>query len=140
MNGRLNKRTILITGAAGGIGAAAARRLAAEGARVMLADRDGDGAAALAAELGQAAVPVDVTDQAAIEAMVEAVYSRWGRLDVLFNNAGVAQAKPMLEITTADRDRVHNVNLRARLLRDAGLRPAHDPRNRRSPAPSYAVS
>jgi NAD(P)-dependent dehydrogenase (short-subunit alcohol dehydrogenase family) len=112
-NGRLAGRTILITGAAGGIGAAAAKRLTAEGALVLLADIDGPGAEKLATELGQAAIQADVTRRSDVERMVEASYRRWGRLDILFNNAGIIQGKPMLEITEADWDRVMDVNLKA---------------------------
>jgi meso-butanediol dehydrogenase/(S,S)-butanediol dehydrogenase/diacetyl reductase len=113
VSGRLEGRTVLITGAAGGIGAACARRLAAEGASLILADLDGQGVARLAGELGQVAVAADVTHGADIERMVDAAYQRWGRLDVLFNNAGIIQVKPMLDITEADWDRLMSVNLRA---------------------------
>ncbi len=111
--GSLTERTVLITGAARGIGAACARRLAAEGARLVLADQDGAGVEKLAAELGQVAVRADVTRGEDIERIVEEPYRRWGRLDVLFNNAGVIRVQPMLEVTREDWDRVMDVNLRA---------------------------
>ena len=111
--GRLTGRTALITGAARGIGAACARRLAADGARLVLTDLDGAGAEKLAAELGQVAVTADVTRGEDIERMVDEPYRRWGRLDVLFNNAGVIRVQPMLEVTGEEWDRVMNVNLRA---------------------------
>lgn len=113
MGGRIEGRTVLITGAASGIGAACARRFAAEGARVVLADLDGGGAARLAAELGQVAVQADVTRPEDVERMIEVPYARWGRLDVLFNNAGIIQAKPLLAVTRADWDRLMEVNLKA---------------------------
>jgi meso-butanediol dehydrogenase / (S,S)-butanediol dehydrogenase / diacetyl reductase len=109
----LSGRTVLITGAAGGIGAATARRLAAAGARLVLADLDGAGVEKLAAELDQVAVRADVTRGSDIEAMVDEAYRRWGRLDVLFNNAGVIRVQPLLEVSPADWDRVLDVNLRA---------------------------
>jgi meso-butanediol dehydrogenase/(S,S)-butanediol dehydrogenase/diacetyl reductase len=109
----LDGRTVLITGAARGIGAACARRLASEGARLVLADVDGDGAARLAAELGQIAVTADVGSAEDIERMVGEPYRRWGRLDVLFNNAGVIRVQPLLDVTREEWDRVMNVNLRA---------------------------
>jgi NAD(P)-dependent dehydrogenase (short-subunit alcohol dehydrogenase family) len=111
--GGLTGRTVLITGAARGIGAASARRLAGEGARLVLADLDGPGVNALAAELGQVAIRADVTRPEDIERMVDEPYQRWGRLDVLFNNAGVIRVQPMLEVTRQEWDRVMDVNLRA---------------------------
>ena len=109
----LSGRTVLITGAASGIGAAAARRLAADGARLVLADLDGAKVEKVAGELGQVAVKADVTRNDDIERMVEEVYRRWGRLDVVFNNAGVIRVQPMLDVTGEEWDRVMNVNLRA---------------------------
>jgi NAD(P)-dependent dehydrogenase (short-subunit alcohol dehydrogenase family) len=109
----LQNRIVLITGAAGGIGASAARRLVADGARVVLADVDGPAVEKLAAELDGIAVQADVTRPADIARMVEEPYRRWGRLDVLFNNAGVIRLQPMLEVTEAEWDRVLSVNLRA---------------------------
>jgi NAD(P)-dependent dehydrogenase (short-subunit alcohol dehydrogenase family) len=110
---RLTGRTVLITGAARGIGAACARRLAAEGAKLVLADLDGPGVEKLAGELEQVAVQADVTRDQDIERMVEEPYRRWGRLDVLFNNAGVIRLQPMLEVERTEWDRVMEVNLRA---------------------------
>jgi NAD(P)-dependent dehydrogenase (short-subunit alcohol dehydrogenase family) len=109
----LTGRTVLITGAASGIGAATARRLSGDGAKLVLADVDGAGVEKLAAELGQVAVKADVTRDADIERMLEEPYRRWGRLDVLFNNAGVIRVQPMLEVTGEEWDRVMSVNLRA---------------------------
>ena len=111
--GRLDNRSVLITGAARGIGAASARRLAADGARLVLADLDGPGVEKLAAELGGVAVQADVTKAADVARMVEEAYRRFGRLDVLFNNAGVIRVQPLLEVTEAEWDRVMSVNLRA---------------------------
>src|SRR5260370_23318724 len=106
-------RTVLITGAARGIGAACARRLAGDGAKLVLVDVDGPGVEKLAAELGQVAVRADVTKPDDIARLVDEPYRRWGRLDVLFNNAGVIRFQPMLEVTGEEGDRVMNVNLRA---------------------------
>lgn len=113
MTDRLADIHVLITGGASGIGAACARRLVSEGARVLLADLDGDGAQKLAGELSQHAVQVDVTRAEDIERMLDAAYRQWGRLDVVFNNAGIAQARPMLELKEDEWDRMFNVNLRA---------------------------
>jgi meso-butanediol dehydrogenase / (S,S)-butanediol dehydrogenase / diacetyl reductase len=111
--GSVSGRTVLITGAARGIGAACARRLASEGAKLVLADLDGPGVDKLAAELGQVAIKTDVTKPDDIARMVDEPYKRWGRLDVLFNNAGVIRVQPMFEVTEAEWDRVLDVNLRA---------------------------
>jgi meso-butanediol dehydrogenase/(S,S)-butanediol dehydrogenase/diacetyl reductase len=113
MTDRLAGTHALITGAASGIGAACARRLSQDGAQLLLADLNGDGAEALARELDQAFVQVDVTRAGDIERMLDVAYQRWGRLDVLFNNAGIAQARPLLELTEAEWDRMLGVNLRA---------------------------
>jgi len=110
---RLDGRIVLITGAARGIGAATARRLAREGARLVLADVDGAGVEKVAAELGAAAVQADVTDAADIARMIDEPYRRWGRFDVLFNNAGVIRLQPLLDVTEAEWDRVLDVNLKA---------------------------
>jgi 2-hydroxycyclohexanecarboxyl-CoA dehydrogenase len=103
-------RTCLVTGGANGIGAAISRRLAADGARVVVADRDGDAAHALASELpdGHAAV-VDVTDH---EAVVAAV-AETGPLDVLVNNAGWDKVEPFLDNDPALWDVLLAVNLKA---------------------------
>jgi NAD(P)-dependent dehydrogenase (short-subunit alcohol dehydrogenase family) len=106
-------RVVLITGAAGGIGMATARRLAADGARLVLSDIDGNAVTKLAAELKQVAVRTDVTRASDIDAMIAEPYQRWGRLDVLFNNAGVIRVEPLLDVTESEWDRVMNVNLRA---------------------------
>jgi meso-butanediol dehydrogenase / (S,S)-butanediol dehydrogenase / diacetyl reductase len=113
MTDRLEGIHILITGAGGGIGAATARRLASDGADLLLTDLNADAVKTVADELGQSWLQADVTHAADIQRVVEAAYQRWGRLDVLFNNAGVAWAKPLWDITEDDWDRMLGVNLRA---------------------------
>jgi meso-butanediol dehydrogenase/(S,S)-butanediol dehydrogenase/diacetyl reductase len=109
----LDGRIALITGAARGIGAATARRLAAAGAKLVLADLDGPGVEGLAAELEGVGVQADVTRAADVTRMVDEPYRRWGRLDILFNNAGVIRVQPLLDVTEGEWDRVLTVNLKA---------------------------
>lgn len=85
----VNGKTVLITGASGGIGLATARLFAERGASVALAARSAEKLQRLAAELPHAlALPTDVTDDAAVRQMVEQTFRHYGRLDVLVNNAG----------------------------------------------------
>lgn len=109
----LDGRIALVTGAARGIGAATARRLAAGGAKLVLADLDKAGVEKLAAELGGVAVQADVTRPEDVARMIDEPYRRFGRLDVLFNNAGVIRVQPILDVTAAEWDRVMDVNLKA---------------------------
>jgi NAD(P)-dependent dehydrogenase (short-subunit alcohol dehydrogenase family) len=117
MAGRVDGKVALVTGAASGLGAESARRLAREGAKVALTD--------LAAEAGQAVVdeiqaaggaamflPQDVTDEARWGEVVEAVTQRFGRLDVLVNSAGIGSGgQPILEATLEGWRRVTSINL-----------------------------
>ncbi len=95
MNLELKGRVVLISGGARGIGAATARGFVAEGARVVIVDRDAAAAESLAAELGARAVVADLTDDAACEAAVRATVDAEGRLDALINNAGVNDGVPL---------------------------------------------
>jgi NAD(P)-dependent dehydrogenase (short-subunit alcohol dehydrogenase family) len=87
--------------------------MARDGARLLLADANGDGAKILADELGQASVQVDVTRASDIQRMLDLAFQLWGRLDVLFNNAGIAEVRPLFELTEEEWDRMLAVNLRA---------------------------
>lgn len=89
--GRFAGKVVLATGAASGIGAASARRFAAEGARLWLGDLDAEAGDKLAAELGENAAfrQVDVREREQVEAFTEGAVERYGRLDVVFNNAGI---------------------------------------------------
>jgi len=115
--GRLAGKVALVTGAAGGIGAAAARRLARDGARVVLTDRDREGLAATAGELGLPDREVgfhccDQTDPAEVEALFEAV----GPVDVCFANAGYASPTPIVEQDLKSWKRHLDVNVTGTML------------------------
>ena len=93
---RFDGKVLFATGAGSGIGAAVARRFAAEGGRVAVVDRDGDRAAAVAGELGGAiALPVDVADEADVRGAVAAAEERLGGIDCVLNAAGHHRAGPV---------------------------------------------
>ena len=113
---RLEGRTAIVTGAARGIGYATAERLAAEGARVLLADLDADVERA-AGRLGQPWVTADVARKAGVEAMFAEADRMLGSLDILVNNAGVmSRAAPLVELDEAEFDRVMTINVTSTLL------------------------
>lgn len=102
MTGRLHDKVAVVTGAGDGIGAGIARRFAAEGARVLVAEIDEDKGRAVAADVGGEFVRTDVTDRAQVEAMVAAAVDTWGRIDVLVNNAWGAGNVGRVEHKTDD--------------------------------------
>src|SRR3984957_14135248 len=114
----LTGKVALVTGGSRGIGAAIARRLAAEGASVAITYSKGaDAAAAVVKEIvdrGGAAIPIhaDAADAKAVSAAVEKTFKTYGRLDVLVNNAGTALPKPFEEATLEEMDRVIDINFR----------------------------
>jgi 3-oxoacyl-[acyl-carrier protein] reductase len=111
---RLDGKTAIVTGGASGFGAGIVRKFVAEGARVMIADINGDAAAALARELGATSQQVDVSKDISVAAMIDAAYSAFGKLDILVNNAGVSHMPaPLDEISEADFDRVLAVNVKS---------------------------
>jgi len=109
---RLDGSIALVTGGASGIGAATARRLAAEGARVAVADLDLDGARAVAAEIDGAAVHMDVADAESVRDGVAAAEQAVGALDILVNNAGTDRFAFFVNTDEALWDHVLGVNLR----------------------------
>ena len=119
--GRLDGRVAVITGGAGAIGAATARRLAAEGAAVVVADRDRERAQALAGELagsGPAAlgIGVDVTDDASVAGMVTTAVGRFGHIDALFTCAGFLASGSVTDTSLEDWNRTLAVNLTGSFL------------------------
>ncbi len=118
-------RVALVTGGGSGIGRATAQRLAAEGACVVVADRDGESAGAVAAGLGAGlmnpgdvatAVTVDVTDETAVARAFDAAALAFCGVDLVVNNAGLSISKPLLETTVADWDIQHDVMARGSFL------------------------
>jgi 3(or 17)beta-hydroxysteroid dehydrogenase len=113
MPGRVEGKVALVTGAASGLGAASARMLVREGARVALTDVNEEGGQALAKELGMAARfwRLDVTQEEDWTSVVDAVLVTFGRLDVLVNNAGIGIAKDVETVTLQEWRLVNAVNL-----------------------------
>ena len=114
---KLVGRVAIVTGSARGIGLACARRFAEEGARVVLSDiAENDGAAAaagLTAEGHEVAFHrTDVANRAELDTLVDASVARFGRLDIMVNNAGIALTQDFMTITEADFDSVIGINLR----------------------------
>ena len=108
---RLDDRVAVVTGGNRGLGFAFARALAEAGARVAIAARDGERSARAADELGVLAVPLDVTDPASVDAMVERVTTELGPVDVLVNNAGTCFHRPALEVPDDEWREVWEVNV-----------------------------
>lgn len=115
MSNSVKGRSIIVTGAGRGIGESIARGLAAAGAQLTIADIDEANAAKVAGAItgagGKAiAVKVDVVDRGSVRRMIAATVETYGRLDAMFNNAGIAQVRKFLDITEEDWRRVLEVN------------------------------
>lgn len=109
---RLKGKTALVTGAASGFGRGIAERFAAEGARVAVLDLNGDGARAVAAEIGALAVETDVRDGSAVQKAVEDVVAALGQIDILVNNAGWSHRnQPLTEVDHATFRKVFEINV-----------------------------
>jgi 3-oxoacyl-[acyl-carrier protein] reductase len=113
---RLKDRVAIVTGAASGFGEGIARHYAAEGAKVVVADLNAAGAYAVAASIGPQALAAagDVSKAADVQALVAATLARFGRLDIVVNNAGITHRnQPMLEVDEAMFDRIYAVNVKS---------------------------
>ncbi len=124
---RLEGKRAIVTGGASGFGAGIARRFAEEGARVIVADLNGDAARALAAELGDASlgVQVDVSSAADVAALAETANRLLGGVDIVVNNAGVGHTpQPLDELSDEMFDRIANVNMRSIYLMSKAFVPA----------------
>ena len=108
---RSDERVAVVTGAGQGIGYAIAAALAARGVRVVVTDRNQETGAAAAKELGCDFLPLDVSDPAAVAATADEVVRRFGRVDVLVNNAGIAHEDDALDVTDEKWNRVLSVDL-----------------------------
>ena len=118
---KLDRKVTVITGAAAGIGEASARLFAREGAKLVLVDIDGEGLGRLARELEEAATMVldivgDVRIPAVCREVVDRAVGQYGRIDVLFNNAGIVLNGSLVECTEAEWDRTINTNLKSMYL------------------------
>jgi len=109
----LTNKTILITGASSGIGEATVRELAGTGARLFIGARRGDRLKALAEELGETVAwqELDVTDAASFDAFVAAAEARFGRIDILINNAGIMPLSPLAALKRDEWTRMIDVNI-----------------------------
>ena len=113
MTGRLSGKIALITGAARGIGRAFAKAYVQEGAKVAICDINIERAKITAQEIGGSAIAIemDVTRQNSINEAITNVVSKFGRIDILINNAAVFTAAPIAEISRTDFDRTFEINV-----------------------------
>ncbi|MEO9823677.1 MAG: SDR family oxidoreductase [Paracoccaceae bacterium] len=111
---RLGGKSAIVTGGAQGFGEGIARKFIAEGARVMIADLNAEGATALAEELGAFACTANVAKDADVKAMIDAAKDAFGQVDILINNAGTTHfPAPMEEVSEEDFDKVFAVNCKS---------------------------
>ncbi|MDU1572550.1 MAG: SDR family oxidoreductase [Pantoea sp.] len=124
----MSNRVILITGASSGIGAGIARELAASGATLLLGARRVDRLETLAAELKQqgadvAVAALDVTSRASVQQFADVALEKWGRIDVMINNAGVMPLSPLASLKVDEWDQMIDVNIKGVLYGIAAVLP-----------------
>ena len=124
----MSKKVILITGASSGIGAGIARELATSGAILLLGARRVDRLQALAAELEQqgaevAVAALDVTSRVSVQQFAEIALQKWGRIDVMINNAGVMPLSPLASLKVDEWDQMIDVNIKGVLYGIAAVLP-----------------
>jgi meso-butanediol dehydrogenase / (S,S)-butanediol dehydrogenase / diacetyl reductase len=113
--GRVQDRVVIVTGGAGGIGAAACHAIAAEGGKIVVADLDAAAAQSVADAIVEsggsaASVGVDVTDRAQVQAMIRTTVDAFGPLNVIFNNAGMNRPRDFMDVDEANFDEIVRVN------------------------------
>ncbi|CAN7354559.1 SDR family oxidoreductase [Bosea sp. LjRoot9] len=117
---KLKGKVAVVTGAARGIGRACAERFLAEGAKVVIADIDtvrlNETAAAIGAADTVLAVTTDVSQKAQLDALILAAVQKFGRVDIMVNNAGIAMMQDFLDVTEADYDKVLGINLKGAFM------------------------
>jgi NAD(P)-dependent dehydrogenase (short-subunit alcohol dehydrogenase family) len=127
--GTIENKVAIVTGGGGGIGSAVVRRFAREGAKIIIADIDGESAQAVGAGLSAQrvdAVPIvtDVTKKQSVDDMVRAALERWSRIDILVNVAGGAERIAVVDMTAAQWDDVVDMNLKSVFLCSQATLPA----------------
>jgi 3-oxoacyl-[acyl-carrier protein] reductase len=128
---KLKDKVAIVTGGASGFGRAICETYVAEGARVMVADINGQGARAVAQQLGDAAAHVacDVAKKADVDEMVRATVGRFGGVDIMVNNAGYTHKNgPMLQVSEDEFDRIYDVNVKAIYLATLAVVPEFEKR------------
>lgn len=115
---RLKDKVAIVTGAGQGIGEGIAKKLAAEGAKVVVSDLNEENAQKVAEEIGENAIAVkcDVSQKTNVDNLIARATEKFGRLDIMVNNAGIYPFKPFAEMTEEDWDKVQAVNLKGTFL------------------------
>lgn len=121
MVGSVENKVVIVTGAARGIGAGIAANLVENGAKVVIADLNEEMAKQTAAKISRVdgdvmAVGVDVSDRQSVQELIARTVEQFGRVDVMFNNAGISQTCPFLEVSDEDFDRIMRINGRGVLI------------------------